>query len=203
MKVGIANAKGAGTACRLLFLLLLAAPPASAHDHEGELVNEARKVSARLLQNVRAEVSAELERTGPIRAITVCKFSAPELTSALSRQTGMRITRVSLRPRNPSLGEADAWEQKYLLDFEKRLAKGEKAADFEAWQVVSEPAGRYFRYLKAIPMGQPCLACHGPVASIPEGVKAVLASDYPRDQAVNFEIGQVRGAVSVKKRLSD
>ena len=69
----------------------------------------------------------------------------------------------------------------------------------DAVEVVTEPAGRYFRYMKAIPMGQPCLPCHGPVATLSEGVKAQLAAEYPHDRAVDYQIGQVRGAVSIKK----
>jgi len=115
----------------------------------------------------------------------------------------MRVTRVSLRLRNPALGMPDVWEQKQLLDFERRLAKGEKMDALEVAQVVNEPAGRYFRYLKAIPVGQPCLACHGAPEAMAEGVKAVLANDYPYDDALNFKQGDIRGAVSVKKRLRD
>jgi Protein of unknown function (DUF3365) len=167
------------------------------------LAAEARKAAGRLLQHIRAEVSAEIDRSGPIRAVTVCKFSAPELSSAISRQTGMRVTRVSLHPRNAFAGSADTWEQKNLLEFEKRLIKGEKIDELETFQIVSEPAGRYFRYIKAIPMGQPCVVCHGTEESIPQGVKAMLASDYPFDPARNLKPGQLRGAVSVKKPIGN
>jgi hypothetical protein len=167
------------------------------------MVGEARKAASRLLQHIRAEVAAELERSGPIRAVTVCKFSAPELSSAISRQTGMRVTRVSIAPRNPYSGSADAWEQKKLLEFEKRLSKSEKIDDLETFEIVGEPAGRFFRYLKAIPMGPACSVCHGADDSIPEGVKAMLAGDYPFDPAKNVKVGQIRGAVSVKKPIAD
>lgn len=176
---------------------------ALANESAEALLAEARSAANRLLQNVRSEVVSELERTGPIRAITVCKYSAPELSSSISRQTGMRVTRVSLKPRNPSLGEPDAWEQRQLLDFEKRLSKGEKVESMEVSQIVSEPAGRAFRYMKAIPLGAPCLACHGSPEMIPEGVKALLANDYPRDRAVGYQAGQIRGAVTVKKALAN
>lgn len=182
---------------------ILSFHPAHANDAAAleALQSEARRAAMRLLEQIRGEINRELEQTGPIRGITVCKYSAPEISASISRQTGMRVTRVSLRPRNRVLGEPDVWEQKHLLDFEKRLAKGEKVETLEASQVVSEPTGRYYRYLKAIPVGQACLACHGPVAGIPEGVKAQLAVDYPYDRAVNYQQGQVRGAVSVKKNL--
>jgi len=165
------------------------------------LVEESRRVSAQLLGQVRGELVKELERTGPIRAIVVCKYSVPEITSNISRQTGMRVTRVALRPRNRALGEPDPWEQKVLLDFEKRLANGERVEALEFFEKVDEPAGRAFRYMKAIPMTQPCLACHGPAKTLSEGIRAQLAAEYPNDKAVEYEVGQVRGGVSVKKGL--
>lgn len=163
--------------------------------------DEARKASTQILTQIRGEVTKEMERAGPLRAIVVCKYSAPEITSVVSRQTGMHVTRVALRTRNPALGEADAWEQQALLDFERRLAKGEKIETLEAAEVVSEPAGKFYRYAKAIPMGQPCMACHGPAATLSDAVKAQLATEYPHDRAVDFQPGQVRGAVSIKKSL--
>lgn len=181
--------------------LVMASGSVFADEELRQLIDEARKASVQILSQIRGEVIKELERTGPVRAITVCKYSAPEITSVLSRQTGMRVTRVALRVRNRALGEADPWEQQALLDFAKRLAKGEKIEALEAAEIVNEPAGRMFRYAKAIPMGQPCLLCHGPVVGLSEAVRAQLATEYPFDQAVDFQLGQIRGAVSVKKSL--
>lgn len=164
---------------------------------------EGRKLSTSLLVQLRGELVREMERTGPIRAIVVCKYSVPEVTSAISRQSGMRVTRVALRPRNRALGEPDSWEQKVLLDFEKRLAKGERADTMEFSEMVQEPLGKAMRYMKAIPMGQPCMACHGPVSQLSEGVRAQLAAEYPGDKAVEYRVGQIRGGVSVKKSIKD
>lgn len=176
------------------------APVAGASDDEvRKLTEDARKLATRILDQIRGEVVRELENGGPLRAVTVCKYSAPEITSTISRQSGVRVTRVSLKPRNRATGEPDAWEQGILLDFEKRVSKGEKAADLEHASIVQEPLGRYFRYVKAIPMGSACTACHG--ANISDAVKSMLAAEYPYDKAVDFAVGQVRGAVSVKKPL--
>lgn len=182
--------------------LLHLVPQVSAADTDSKpLLDEARKVSGRLLGEIRGELVRELERSGPVRAIIVCKYSAPEASAAISRETGMRVTRVSLRPRNRTIGDPDVWEQQILLDFEKRVTAGEKADALEYSEVVVEPAGRYFRYMKAIPMGQPCLACHGPAENISEAVRAKLNGEYPHDIGVNYRLGQVRGAVSIKKQL--
>lgn len=190
-----------GGVAAAILMLPLAGVVLAGDDELKALADEARKSALQLLTQIKGEVIKELERTGPIRAVVVCKYSAPELTSNLSRQTGMRVTRVALRVRNRALGEADPWEQKAILDFEKRLAGGEKIETLEAAEIVNEPTGRMFRYAKAIPMGQPCMACHGPVSGMSEAVKAQIAGEYPHDNAVDFQVGQVRGAISVKKQL--
>ena len=143
----------------------------------------------------------ELEATGPMRTVMVCKYTAPEVAFALSRLNGMRVARVSLKPRNPALGYPDAWEQTVLLDFDQRAARGEKADGIEHAAIVNEPTGRYLRYMKAIPTAKICIACHGPVEQISEPVKAQIAHDYPHDRAVGFREGSIRGAVSIKKPL--
>lgn len=181
---------------------VLLASPSMAAEAARSLADESRQLASQLTTQVRGELVRELERTGPVRAISVCKYSVPEITSSISRQTAVRVTRVSLRPRNKALGEPDAWEQKVLLDFERRVAKGEKPEALEYHELVDEPAGRYFRYMKAIPMVQLCMACHGPVNQISDGVRAQLATEYPLDRAMDYQVGQVRGAVSVKKLLN-
>lgn len=182
--------------CAVMMMAIMAA---HADDDLMRLTQSARKASQQLTAQIGGEVIKELDRTGPIRAIVVCKYSAPELASSVSRQTGMRVSRVSLRVRNQAIGDPDAWEQQVLLDFEKRLAKGEKADNMEFAEIVREPAGSAFRYAKAIPVVPACLACHGPVANLSEAVKSQLASEYPFDRAVDYQVGQIRGAISVKK----
>lgn len=181
-----------------LLAVLCSSVLADGHDFK-ELMNEGRRTSVQLTDQIRSELLRELDRTGPMRAIIVCKYSAPEATSAISRQTGMRITRVSLKPRNRAISEPDAWEQKILLDFENRAAKGEKVDGMEYGEIVAEPAGRYFRYIRAIPTASACLVCHGP--NVSEGVKAQLNAEYPHDKAINSQVGSVRGALSLKKPL--
>lgn len=182
-----------------LSILLLPPPASASEDDLKSFTDEARRLAGVVTGQVRGEMVKELERTGPIRAINVCKYSAPEIASGIARQSGMRVSRVTLRPRNRALGDADPWEQKALLDFEKRLAKGESGERLEISETVQEPAGKTFRYMKAIIMAQPCMACHGPVSQIPEAVRLQLAAEYPHDKAVDYQIGQLRGGVSVKK----
>jgi Protein of unknown function (DUF3365) len=132
----------------LAFCALAAANP---EEPPKPALEEARKASAELVTSVRGELIKAVEASGPLRAIVVCKYTVPEIASAVSRKYGARITRVSLAPRNPSLGWGDAWEQKVLMAFEERVAKGEKAEGLEQYEVVAEPSGRFLRYMRALP----------------------------------------------------
>lgn len=188
-------------ACVFAGVAIGAAAPAVAEEDAAKLAEQARAYATQIMQQMRGELTREMEMNGPLRSIVVCKYSSPEVTSGISRRVGARVTRVSLRPRNPALGSADVWEQRVLLEFERRVGKGERAEAMEFGEIVAEPQGRFFRYLKAIPMAQPCLVCHGPVDSISPAVKSMIAQDYPRDPATGYSIGQVRGGVTVKLPL--
>ena len=181
--------------------LLLAAACASAEEPTRATVEEARKATTELVSATRSELLKAIEASGPLRAVVVCKYTVPEIASAVSRKYGSRVTRVSLTPRNPSLGWGDAWEQKVLMDFDERVAKGEKAETLEFSETVSEPAGRFLRYMKALPQAPVCMSCHGPVEQMSESLRAQIQHDYPHDKATGVALGKVRGGVSYKKPL--
>ncbi|MCU0939187.1 MAG: DUF3365 domain-containing protein [Burkholderiaceae bacterium] len=190
---------------QLALAWLCALPLASGHASDDPLraqTDEARRATSELLGQVRGELVRAMEASGPLRAIVVCKYTVPEISSVLSRKYGARLTRVSLRPRNPALGGADVWEQTALLAFEQRLAKGEKPEAMELADVVTEPAGRFYRYARALPMLPICSGCHGSAEQISEAVRAQLANEYPHDRSLGTSVGQLRGAVTFKKPLA-
>jgi hypothetical protein len=170
-------------------------------DDQSALASNARGIAEQLVQQLGAELKKELAAGGPVNAISVCKSAAPEIAGRLSREHGLKVARVSLKTRNPLLGLPDAWEQEVLAGFDQRVASGEKPETLEQAEIVSEPQGRYFRYMKAIPVQSLCLSCHGTEETIAAEVKDRLAKDYPHDQARGYSLGQVRGAVTLKQRL--
>jgi hypothetical protein len=174
---------------------------AAADDATRAALDDARKASAELVNSVRGELVKAIDASGPLRAIVVCKYSTPEIASAVSRKYGARVTRVSLTPRNPALGWGDAWEQKVLLAFDERIAAGEKAEGMEFHEVVQEPSARFLRYMRVLPMQPVCMHCHGPAVQLSESIRSQLAHDYPHDRAIGLTLGKARGAVTYKKPL--
>ena len=187
---------------RLIHVLAALAVFATTGQAQDEALKKKIKESRRIALQVSAEHNAqlikELQFSGPLRSLLVCKYSCPDITSSQSRKTGWKVSMVSLKPRNSALGMADVWEQKVLVNFERRRAKGETAEAIEFSEIVQEPQGSYFRYARAIPVEPLCLTCHGPRETLPDAVKAQLAIDYPFDKATGFSIDQVYGIVSIK-----
>jgi len=180
----------------VLSALLIASLPAFAADATWPA--EARKVASEVPPKLLATLSAAIAKGGPEGAIAVCRDEAPKLAKAASEQSGWSIRRVSLRPRNPK-AVPDAWELAALEDFDRRAATGESPATLEKSDVVTEGGQTVQRYMRALPTQQLCLACHGPAASLSPAVSAQLQASYPADQAVGYRVGDIRGAMTLKR----
>ena len=165
---------------------------------QADQTSEASALASQMIQQLGAALKKEIAASGPDGAVTVCRDLAPAIAGELSRKFGGRVTRVSLKIRNPLLGTPDAWEQQVLVEFDRRAAAGEKIESLEYSDSVDEPRGRYFRYMKAIPVQPLCLSCHGAGGNVSDQVRARLAIEYPHDNATGYELGQVRGAITIK-----
>ena len=161
----------------------------------------ASEVAGGFLKELSTAMAQEMTKGGPAEAIRVCAELAPEIAGRLSREHGWRVTRVGTRVRNPLLGMPDAWEQKVLAEFAERAGKGEAFPGMTQSEVVTEPGGQYYRFMKAIAVQPQCLLCHGPSDQIPDGIKAVLKKQYPFDAATGYKAGELRGAVSIKQPI--
>lgn len=179
--------------------LVLIQVNANAQDADA-LLGRSRGIAQQLAQQLGAELKKEMTAGGPASAVTVCKSLAPEIAGRLSREHGAKVARVSLKTRNPLIGSPDHWEQEVLRRFDQRAAAGEKVEALEQGEVVSEAQGRYYRYMKAIPVQPLCLACHGG-AEVGAETQAALAREYPHDRARGYSLGQVRGAITIKQAL--
>jgi hypothetical protein len=179
-------------------LLALLATGVGAWADEAAWVNDARQVAGQVPPKLLATLTTAIDRDGPEGAIAVCRDEAPKLAKAASEQSGWNIRRVSLRTRNPK-AVPDAWERAALEDFDRRAAAGESPARLEKAEVVVEGGQKVQRYMRALPTQALCLTCHGPSASLSPAVTAQLKTLYPADQAVGYGVGDIRGAMTLKR----
>jgi hypothetical protein len=105
---------------------------------------------------------------------------------------------VSLRNRNPR-AVPDAWERAALEDFDRRAAAGETPITLEKAEIVTEDGKQSYRYMRALPVQELCLNCHGLPERLTPAVKDRLKTLYPDDKAVGYRPGEVRGAMTIRK----
>jgi hypothetical protein len=172
-----------------------AGAPDAAPKTEAELAAAARALAERFANTLRPELDRALRASGPVAAIAICRERAPAIAAALAAETGWQIGRTGLKVRNTA-DLPDVWETRGLQEFAARHAAGEPAASLEVGATVATPAGgRVYRFLKAIPIEEPCLTCHGKTPN--PAAAARIAQLYPYDQATGFSLGDVAGAFAI------
>lgn len=161
---------------------------------------DARKVASAVPLKLLDVLNTQIAKDGPASAVAVCKEKAPQMAKAASEQTGWAIRRVSLRNRNPK-AVPDAWELAALEDFDRRAAAGEEPATLEKYAVMEDAGRKEYRYMKALPVQPVCLACHGAADALAPDVATIIHTLYPADKAVGYAVGEIRGAITIRKAL--
>jgi len=159
---------------------------------------DARKVAMSVPPKLMSTLTAAIDKGGPEEAIEVCRDEAPKLARAASEASGWSIRRVSLRQRNAK-AVPDDWERAVLQDFDRRAAAGESPATLEKAEVVVVGGQAQQRYMRALPVQQMCLACHGPAEGLSPAVTSQLKTLYPEDLGVGYRVGELRGAITLKR----
>lgn len=188
------------SAIRTSIAVVLLCTAATSFADDVRLLEETRAVAAAMPPKLLMTLQEEMSKGGTVAAIAACRDKAPQMAREASAKTGWQIRRVSLKPRNPN-AVPDAWEQAVLQEFDRRVAAGADATTLEKAEIVSVGDKNIYRYMKALPTNGICLGCHGNDSQIPANVRAKLRELYPDDLATGYTIGQVRGAVTIKRAL--
>jgi hypothetical protein len=160
---------------------------------------EAKGLIKQFAGQLKGELVAAMKAGGPVNAISVCKDKAPAIAASLSEQSGWHVARTSLKTRNPA-NAPDDYERAVMEQFEADKASGKDPMTLAKGEVTEVDGAKTFRFMKAIPTGEVCLACHGGDSVKPE-VEAKLAELYPEDTARGFSAGDLRGAFTLSKRV--
>jgi hypothetical protein len=135
-----------------------------------------------------------------LSAVSVCSDTAQVLTNNFGVQKGVYVKRVSLKNRNVN-NAPDDFEKRVLNKFTLMQLNNELYDDSEYAEIVEEGEFKYLRYLKPILVQAECLNCHGSENDISPEVEQLINQEYPNDNAVGYKIGDLRGAVSLKKNI--
>jgi len=143
---------------------------------------------------LQAVLGEALAKGDPVAAIGVCSEQAPGIAAQTGADAGLRLGRVSRRPRNPANAPTD-WQRGVLEQWAAELVAGADLAGREVY--VAAPDGG-FRYLRPILIRPPCLVCHG--TDVAPAVTAKLSELYPDDRATGYRIGELRGAFTASRQ---
>lgn len=164
-----------------------------------QAVERAREAGKALAGELMGRLAAELEAGGPAQAVQVCSEVAQEIAAAHST-AGLAVRRVSLKARNPA-DRPDDYERPQLERLEALHQSGELPD--EVVELVQQEGRPVLRYLKPIRILPLCLQCHGDPADFDPAVRRLLDERYPEDEAVGYQAGDLRGAVSVQVELGE
>jgi hypothetical protein len=136
----------------------------------------------------------KIKEEGTLGAIEFCNVNALDITDSLSRELGATISRITDRPRNPRNRLGDA-EIKILSAYREDLAEGHTAKGLVALQDDT------IHFYYPIVTNSLCLQCHGSADSeVSPEVYSKILELYPRDRAMSYSSGELRGLWKVSFR---
>lgn len=138
-----------------------------------------RPALARAAEGIRAAACDVERRFGegdPDADAARCEGAAPV--------AGVAVGRTSGRLRNPR-NAPPGWARAHVA-----ATDGRKAVDAPA---VAFDLGDRVGLLRPIELRGRCLRCHAPRQALSEGIRAWLARSYPKDRAVGYALGDLRG----------
>lgn len=182
----------------LFFLLSLISCSENKVEISEDQVVGMRATSMEFMKSLKGVLINQIQTNGVVEAVSVCSDTAQVLTNNYGIKKGVFIRRVSFNNRNEN-NYPDDFEKKILNKFELLRQNNELNDKTEHFEIVKEGEFKYSRYLKPILIQAECLNCHGSENEILPEVKELIALKYPGDKAIGYSIGELRGAVSVKK----
>jgi hypothetical protein len=132
-------------------------------------------------------LQAQIARQGTTGAIGFCNLNALPITDSVAKARGVKIGRITDRPRNPA-NRATAAEAGLMARVRDSLAKGVASGSL----ALAENGETHYYF--PIVTNNLCLQCHGVSGQdVAPEVGARLAALYPDDQAMGYGPNELRG----------
>ena len=185
---------------KLFALCFLGLSVVQAPAQDSDMLSLSRSISQAMLKELGQKLQSAMTEGGAVNAIGICNTQAPEIAGRVSAQNQVKLSRVGTRARNPVMGVPNDWQARALAQFDAGLARGDKPAEMEFSETITKSDGsKEFHFAKPIVLQPMCVACHGGPEQISPEVKSKLSELYPNDKAVNYQPGQLRGAVVLSR----
>jgi hypothetical protein len=162
--------------------------------------DEYRTIAKEFINELSGVLVKTLKNGNALSAVSVCSDTAQTLTKEFSKKKGVIIKRVSFKNRN-KYNVPDEFETNVLNEFEKMRLQGRLRHEIDYFEIVQRDGKSLARYMKPITVQPLCLTCHGKEAEMDAGILSVISNKYENDLAKDYEVGDLRGAVSIIKVL--
>jgi hypothetical protein len=134
-----------------------------------------------------------------IAAFGFCTAKANEITEEVNKAlpAGATVRRTALKTRNEN-NNPDATDKEVMQSYVKAIE--EKTFDPKNdLKIVEE--GNVTRIYKPLLTAGVCLKCHG--QNMSNEINEMIAVSYPKDQAVGFKEGDLRGVIVAEIKKSE
>ncbi len=167
-------------------------------EYNDQDAKELKKISSEFSGELKTALLNEVRDGGFVAAVSVCSDTAQKLTNRVAAENGVEIQRVSFKTRN-KLNNPDEYQKEILKRFQSMKDAGNLTDTTAIIETVEVGGEKYLSFMKPIKTMPLCLNCHG--ENINEEVAEVIKKNYPEDYAVGYKNDELRGAVSVRKKL--
>ena len=164
----------------------------------GVQLSQMRSTAMEFMKELKGILIKEIQQGGIENAVAVCSDTAQLLTNDYGLQRGVFVRRVSFNNRNES-NFPDEYEKHILNKFQVMQNDGKLMETSENIEIMIEDESKFLRYMKPIFIQAECLNCHGSETDMQKETRELIAVKYPNDKATDYKLGDLRGAVSVKK----
>ncbi len=178
----------------LLSASLFANPYQSQQEVYDGVVKTGNEVSMSLLKALGKNLKQHMQKEGAVGAAKFCNEQAFLLTEFTDKKAGddVSVKRISLKDRNPA--NRPEGSEKTVMDALQTLQDNNVILPKFLVERVNKNTMKYYKPL-SINKGV-CLKCHGNITKN-QKLSKFMKDYYPDDKAINYRMGDLRGAVVV------
>lgn len=163
---------------------------------DAEIKQEAKHAIQKLQTTLQTQLKANLKKGGPIQAANFCSTSAQHITHEIYMSLANKTTirRTSLKYRNGE-NSPKSDERVVLEAMQKDYDAGKTLPNL----IIKKIYDNTYKVYKPIYIAKGvCLKCHGNFTKRDKNAYKMIKENYPNDKAINYKMGDLRGAFIVK-----
>jgi len=157
-----------------------------------EYTAKGKEIAQATVKRLGGELTKHMKEGGVEKAAPYCNAHAGNLTQEVSEKFNATVKRTSNKLRN-SENAPNAKEETIIAHFEKLIASKE-----ELKPVVELDNEGLPHFYAPIKLQKKCLSCHGVLGeSMKHEADSIIKTLYPKDKAIGFKEGDLRGIWSI------